>query len=206
MAGVDRPALAAADALGNGDGSFQLHETLSLPLLAGPVSVAVADLDGDGLNDIGDAAVLSSVNSSRDLGLARIDINVNQALHVNLKYYADRARTVNDSYESSFTPSSPLDASRRGDVVGAQVISVINRLGAFYLEMTKAELAAGAGLLDGFVIWAWKTLSLTTPPSPAPAMSASARAIFFGVCSSASWGRVSGLAWSAVKVSPSMRA
>jgi uroporphyrinogen decarboxylase len=31
--------------------------------------------------------------------------------------------------------------------------AVINRLGEFYLEMAKAELDAGAGLLDGFVIW-----------------------------------------------------
>lgn len=30
---------------------------------------------------------------------------------------------------------------------------VINRIGAFYLAMAKAEIAAGAGLLDGFVIW-----------------------------------------------------
>lgn len=31
--------------------------------------------------------------------------------------------------------------------------AVINRIGAFYLEMAKAEIVAGAGLLDGFVIW-----------------------------------------------------
>ena len=31
--------------------------------------------------------------------------------------------------------------------------AVINRLGAFYLAMAEAEIAAGAGLLDGFVIW-----------------------------------------------------
>jgi len=31
--------------------------------------------------------------------------------------------------------------------------AVINRLGAFYLAMAKAEIAAGQGLLDGFVIW-----------------------------------------------------
>ncbi|MFA5192762.1 MAG: hypothetical protein WC740_18795, partial [Verrucomicrobiia bacterium] len=30
---------------------------------------------------------------------------------------------------------------------------VINRIGAFYLAMAKAEIEAGAGLLDGFVIW-----------------------------------------------------
>ena len=29
----------------------------------------------------------------------------------------------------------------------------INRIGAFYLEMAKAEIDAGSGLLDGFVIW-----------------------------------------------------
>jgi len=30
---------------------------------------------------------------------------------------------------------------------------VINRIGAFYLDMAKVEIEAGAGLLDGFVIW-----------------------------------------------------
>ena len=30
---------------------------------------------------------------------------------------------------------------------------VINRIGAFYLECAKAELKAGEGLLDGFVVW-----------------------------------------------------
>ncbi len=31
--------------------------------------------------------------------------------------------------------------------------AVINRIGAFYLDMAKAEIEAGAGWLDGFVIW-----------------------------------------------------
>lgn len=31
--------------------------------------------------------------------------------------------------------------------------AVINRIGAFYLDMARAEIEAGAGLLDGFVIW-----------------------------------------------------
>jgi hypothetical protein len=31
--------------------------------------------------------------------------------------------------------------------------AAINRLGAFYHEMARAEIEAGAGLLDGFVIW-----------------------------------------------------
>ncbi len=42
----------------------------------------------------------------------------------------------------------------------------INRIGAFYLEMAKAEIAAGGGLLDGFVIWgdvAYKKSMLFSP-------------------------------------------
>ena len=44
--------------------------------------------------------------------------------------------------------------------------AVINRIGAFYLEMAKAEMAAGAGLLDGFVIWgdvAYKNSTFFSP-------------------------------------------
>jgi uroporphyrinogen decarboxylase len=44
--------------------------------------------------------------------------------------------------------------------------AVINRLGAYYLEMAKAELEAGAGLLDGFVIWgdvAYKKCTFMSP-------------------------------------------
>jgi uroporphyrinogen decarboxylase len=44
--------------------------------------------------------------------------------------------------------------------------SVINRIGAYYLEMAKAEIEAGAGLLDGFVIWgdvAYKKCTFMSP-------------------------------------------
>ncbi|HEY5914568.1 MAG TPA: uroporphyrinogen decarboxylase family protein [Verrucomicrobiae bacterium] len=43
---------------------------------------------------------------------------------------------------------------------------VINRIGAFYLEMAKAQLEAAAGLLDGFVIWgdvAYKKCTFMSP-------------------------------------------
>jgi len=43
---------------------------------------------------------------------------------------------------------------------------VIARIGAFYLEMAKAEIDAGAGLLDGFVIWgdvAYKKCTFMSP-------------------------------------------
>jgi len=43
---------------------------------------------------------------------------------------------------------------------------VINRIGAFYLEMARAEIEAGAGLLDGFVIWgdvAYKKCTFMSP-------------------------------------------
>lgn len=45
--------------------------------------------------------------------------------------------------------------------------AVIHRIGAFYLEMAKAELAAGAGLLDGFVIWGDVAYKKGTFMSPA---------------------------------------
>ncbi|MCX6872907.1 MAG: hypothetical protein NTW21_03735 [Verrucomicrobia bacterium] len=48
----------------------------------------------------------------------------------------------------------------------AEMGEVINRLGAFYLTLAKAEIAAGAGLLDGFVIWgdvAYKKCTFMSP-------------------------------------------
>ena len=44
--------------------------------------------------------------------------------------------------------------------------AVINRIGAFYLDMAKAQIVAGAGLLDGFVIWgdvAYKKATFMSP-------------------------------------------
>lgn len=44
--------------------------------------------------------------------------------------------------------------------------AVINRIGAFYLEMARAEIAAGAGMLDGFVIWGDVAYKKSTFMSP----------------------------------------
>jgi len=44
--------------------------------------------------------------------------------------------------------------------------AVINRIGAYYLDMAKAEMDAAAGLLDGFVIWgdvAYKKCTFMSP-------------------------------------------
>jgi uroporphyrinogen decarboxylase len=44
--------------------------------------------------------------------------------------------------------------------------AVIARIGEFYFEMAKAEIAAGAGLLDGFVVWgdvAYKKCTFMSP-------------------------------------------
>jgi uroporphyrinogen-III decarboxylase len=44
--------------------------------------------------------------------------------------------------------------------------AVINRIGAFYLECAKAQIEAGRGLLDGFVIWgdvAYKSGTFMSP-------------------------------------------
>lgn len=48
----------------------------------------------------------------------------------------------------------------------ARMGAVINRIGGFYLEMAKAEIAAGGGYLDGFVIWgdvAYKKCTFMSP-------------------------------------------
>lgn len=45
--------------------------------------------------------------------------------------------------------------------------TVIHRIGAFYLEMARAEIEAGAGLLDGFVIWGDVAYKKSTFMSPA---------------------------------------
>jgi uroporphyrinogen decarboxylase len=44
--------------------------------------------------------------------------------------------------------------------------AIVHRLGAFYLEMAKAEIEAGAGLLDGFVIWGDVAYKKSTFMSP----------------------------------------
>ena len=44
--------------------------------------------------------------------------------------------------------------------------AVISRIGAFYLAMAEAELAAGKGLLDGFVIWGDVAYKQSTFMSP----------------------------------------
>ena len=44
---------------------------------------------------------------------------------------------------------------------------VIDRIGAYYLEMAKAEIEAGAGLLDGFVVWGDVAYKKSTFMSPA---------------------------------------
>ncbi len=44
--------------------------------------------------------------------------------------------------------------------------AVINRIGAYYVEMAQAEIKAGGGLLDGFVIWgdvAYKKCTFMSP-------------------------------------------
>jgi hypothetical protein len=44
--------------------------------------------------------------------------------------------------------------------------AVINRIGAFYLEMARAEIEAGTGMLDGFVIWGDVAYKKSTFMSP----------------------------------------
>lgn len=90
------------------------------PLASGP---GLEDVDGDGLNDIGDAAVRSSESLSRKLALARIDLNLSDRLRLSLRYVFDKNQRLDDFNNPAFTPASPLDASARGDLAGVQFIA-----------------------------------------------------------------------------------
>lgn len=84
------------------------------------------DVDGDGLNDIGDSPVRSSMDFSRDVGLMRIDLNLTELHRVNLRYYRDQSRRLDEFNESNFTPESPLDAFHRGELAAVQITSLLN--------------------------------------------------------------------------------
>jgi carboxypeptidase family protein len=84
------------------------------------------DVDGDGLNDVGDAVVRSSSSLARMLALARVDLRLTDSLQLNLRYFRDRSRGLDDFNDGAFTPASPLSATGKGDLAGLQFTAVIN--------------------------------------------------------------------------------
>lgn len=84
------------------------------------------DVDGDGLNDIGDATVRSSSSLARKLALARVDLRLTDTLQLNLRYFRDRSRGLDDFNDGAFTPASSLSATGKGDLAGLQFTALIN--------------------------------------------------------------------------------
>jgi carboxypeptidase family protein len=116
-----------------------------IPLASGP---GLQDLDGDGLNDIGDLAVRSSQSLSRKLALARIDLKLTDKLQLSLRYFRDQVHRLDDFNDSAFTPASPLDARNNGDLAGVQFTALINpsTINDFHFGFLKGRtLLSGAG-------------------------------------------------------------
>jgi hypothetical protein len=100
-----------------------LLEQNRIPLASGQ---GLKDVDGDGLNDIGDTAVRSSSSLARKLGLARVDVRLTDQLQLILRYYRDQSHRLDDFNDSAFTPASPLEASGLGELAGLEFSAVIN--------------------------------------------------------------------------------
>ena len=116
-----------------------------IPLASGP---GLQDVDGDGLNDIGDAAVRSSRSLSRKLALARLDLRLTDRLQLNLRYVGDQLHRLDDFNDAAFTPASPRDAMNRGDLAGVQFTAVINpsSINDFHFGFLKGRtVLSGAG-------------------------------------------------------------
>src|SRR6185503_15879766 len=47
-------------------------------------------------------------------------------IQLNLRYFRDQSRGLEDFNDRAFTPGSPLNASRRGDLAGLQLTDAIN--------------------------------------------------------------------------------
>src|SRR5436190_12060019 len=60
------------------------------------------------------------------LAMARVDFNITDKLQLSVRYYPDRSHSVDQSYESSFTPASPLNAATKGDLAGLQFSAAIS--------------------------------------------------------------------------------
>lgn len=116
-----------------------------IPLASGS---GLRDLDGDGLNDIGDAPVRSSTSLTRKLAFARADFVLTDRLQLNLRYVRDQAHRLDDFNDSAFTPASPLDATNRGDLAGVQLTASINpsTVNDFHFGFLKGRtVLSGAG-------------------------------------------------------------
>ncbi|HSB09809.1 MAG TPA: carboxypeptidase-like regulatory domain-containing protein [Blastocatellia bacterium] len=128
-----------------------------IPLASGN---GLRDVDGDGLNDIGDVPIRSSLYASRNLGLMRADLNLTQLHRLSLRYYHDQSSRRNDFNDSHFTPASPLDAFHRGELISLELTSLID---AATVNDFQAGYIRGRTFLSGAGSDAPQLVALNTP-------------------------------------------
>jgi hypothetical protein len=96
-----------------------------VPLATGALG-GLVDVDGDGLPDLGDAAVRGASALTRNLGLGRIDANLGTQIQLNAFYDLDASRSVEDGGDWGFTPGSPRDATGRGQMLALKATAILN--------------------------------------------------------------------------------
>ncbi|HKP88047.1 MAG TPA: carboxypeptidase-like regulatory domain-containing protein, partial [Blastocatellia bacterium] len=151
------------------DRTSAIHGSLFRSLISQgrmPVSTGqsggLQDVDGDGLADIGDAAVRNRTSVEDGLAFARVDFVLTNDLQMHLRYNRDQFHLVNDFNESIFTPASPLDHSRKGESFGLSFVASINPTN---VNEFKAGYRRGRTRLDGAGSDATQVIALNTPIS-----------------------------------------
>src|SRR5262249_36654033 len=120
-----------------------------VPLSSGALA-GLVDVDGDRQPDLGDASVRAATRLHRDLGLVRIDAAVRPNVTTNAFYDVDRSQASQDTGEWGFTPAPPLDASHRGQLLGARMITtlgprIVNDFGLARRSWSTSLSGAGSG-------------------------------------------------------------
>lgn len=130
-----------------------------IPLASEPSS-GLQDVDGDGFSDVGDAAVRDRSSLARDLGLAHVALELTSALRLRFFYARDDARRLDGFGEAGFTPASPLDASRRGELAGLNFTAFLSQNTANNFRLGHLR---GRTLLSGAGSDAPQIVALNTP-------------------------------------------
>jgi hypothetical protein len=95
------------------------------PLATGALG-GLVDVDGDGLPDVGDASVRGASTLNRNLGMGRLDAALNPQIQLSALYDRDSSRAVDDVGDWGFTPASPRDATRRGQMLAVRASATLS--------------------------------------------------------------------------------
>jgi hypothetical protein len=95
------------------------------PLATGALG-GLVDVDGDGLPDVADASVRGTSIRNRNLAMGRLDATLNPQIQLSASYNLDSSRAVQDGGDWGFTPGSPRDAMRRGQMLALKANAILN--------------------------------------------------------------------------------